>query len=129
MSSKRNKKSSTKTKTIFVTILLDIASVMILAAFALLFFSLFKNDEQYMMEHHIDATCSILVFSGLIITMIAGNILEYIKSEELKRSIIKIYTSRNSIMDVIKYASEENIPLNLVYEVLYDFDSSLFQQK
>lgn len=82
-----------------------------------------------MMPHHLNIPAYILFLSGFLFTSLGSRLEDAAKKEKLKTEIIKIYTDSNSIIHVINYAKEKNISLELIYDTLNDFDSSLFHKK
>lgn len=129
MMNKKNKLLSTKEKIMLANIFYGIATLILFSFLASLFFLYNKNAQDIIVQHHLDITAYILFLCGFLFTTLGSELEDAVKKENLKAEIIKVYTNSNSIISVINYAREKNIPLKLIYDTLNDFDSSLFQKK
>lgn len=129
MMNKKFKLLSTKEKIMLANIFYGIATLILFFFFASLFFLYNKNAQDIIVQHHLDITAYILFLCGFLFTTLGSELEDAVKKENLKAEIIKTYTNSNSIISVINFAREKNIPFKLIYDTLNDFDSSLFHKK
>lgn len=123
-----SKQLTLKQQILLMNIFFTIATL-IVCGFCVSLFFLHRVNEQFIIQWHLDIIIYILFMSGIAFTTLGSRLENNIKKEKTKTQIIKIFTDSNSIIDVINYANEHNIPLSFIYTALNDFDSSLFQQK
>jgi hypothetical protein len=126
---KKTKLLSTEEKIMLANISYGIATLILLSFFTSLFFLYHKNAQDIIMRHHLDITSYILFLCGFLFTTLGSELEDAVKKEKLENEIITVYTDNNSIISVINYAKEKNIPFKLIYDTLNDFDSSLFHKK
>lgn len=129
MLNKKIRLLSTKEKILLSNISYGIAAFILFSFFIVLFFLYNKNMQGIMIPHHLNIPTYILFLSGFLFTSLGSRLEDTAKKDTLKTEIIKIYTDSNSIIPVINYAKEKNISLELIYDTLNDFDSSLFHKK
>lgn len=129
MINKKIKLLSTKRKILLANISYCIATLILFSFFASLFFLYHKNAQDIIMLHHLDITAYILFLFGFLFTTLGSRLEDAAKKENLKAEIIKTYMDSNSIIHVINYAKGKDISLELIYDTLNDFDSSLFHKK
>lgn len=123
-----SKQLTIKQQILLMNIFYTIAALIVCGFFVSLFF-LHRVNIQYITQWHLGIIIYILFMLGIAFTTLGSRLENNIKKEKTKTQIIKIFTDNNSIIDVINYANEHNIPLSFIYTALNDFDSSLFQQK
>lgn len=129
MLNKKFRLLSTKEKILLSNISYGIAAFILFSFFIVLFFLYNENMQGIMIPHHLNIPAYILFLSGFLFTSLRSRLEDAVKKDKLKTEIIKIYTESNSIIHVINYAKEKNISLELIYDTLNDFDSSLFHKK
>lgn len=122
-----SKQLTIKQQILLMNIFFTTATLIVCGFFVSLFF--LHRVVQYITQWHLGIIIYILFMLGIAFTTLGSRLENNIKKEKTKTQIIKIFTDNNSLIDVINYANEHNIPLSSIYTALNDFDSSLFQQK